>query len=279
MGIVFDKEYFEKIEVKQLLELKKSDVWLATVANFSSAMCTFSKFFHDLDRKELNLILDGRISGSAQVDPFSDIAQNVFIGENVIIGKGTAILPGAVVHSNSQIGENCLINSNVVIYAKTIIGNAVTINSNTTIGGDGFGYNFLNGVHEKIWHFAGVIIGNNVDIGSNSAVDQGAFSPTTIGNGTKIDNFCQVGHNSRVGNHVIICGRAGTSGSVQVDDYVAFGAGAGAGPGAHLGKGSQLAACCIVGENSIIAPGEIMAGHPAMPLKKWLKAHAKLRNL
>lgn len=279
LGIVFCSKYFEQISKEDLDTLKSNDYWLAVVDDFNVAMCRFSKFFYDKKRNEYSTLLDGRIAGNAKVDANSNIAQNVFIGENVIIEKNVTLMPGCIIHTNSKISEGTIIHSNVVVYPDVIIGKNCCIHSGTVIGAAGFGYNFINGKHEKIWHFGGVSIGDNVDIGSNTSIDEGTFSPTIIGSGTKIDNFCQVAHNCQIGQNVVMCGRSGCSGSVTIEDFVVFGAGAGVGPSAHIGKGAMIAACCIVGENSIVEAGQTVAGHPHMPLNKWLRMQAKARRL
>ncbi len=180
---------------------------------------------------------------------------------------------------NVQIGDGTIIFPNVTLYPFTSIGENCRIHAGTVIGTDGFGYNFFNGEHQKIWHLAGVEIANDVEIGCNTMIDAGAFTPTSIGNGTKIDNAVQLSHNVKVHNHVVICGTTGIAGSVEIEDYCAFGAGAGVAPAAKLGKGSQVAARAVVSENAVVAPGEVMAGHPARPLKDWMRSQATLRRL
>jgi UDP-3-O-[3-hydroxymyristoyl] glucosamine N-acyltransferase len=278
-GVIFCEKYLKDVGEEAFEELKKNKYWIGSVSHFDRAICSYSQYFYQKKRGDYNLVLDGRIDGSAQVSSFAQIGQNVFIGENVIIQDEVTLLPGSVIQANSIIGEGSTIHSNVVIYPDTVIGKNCVIHSGTTIGTDGFGYNFIDGKHEKIWHFAGVQISDDVEIGSNSCVDQGTFSPTTIGRGTKIDNFCQVSHNCRIGEFCIMCGRSGCSGSVTVEDYVIFGAGAGVGPSAHIKKGAKLAAISTVSENAIVQAGETVAGHPAVPLNKWLRTQAKVRRL
>jgi UDP-3-O-[3-hydroxymyristoyl] glucosamine N-acyltransferase len=252
---------------------------LVIVKDLGLAMNKLSKVFYDQIFKNMNFQLDGRKSGEVEIDPDTDIAPNVFIGENVKIAKDCKIHTGAVIMSHVEIGENTEIFPNVTIYPLTKIGSGCRIHSGTIIGADGFGYNFSNGAHLKVWHFGGVEIHNDVEIGSNTSVDMGAFTTTVIGEGTKIDNFCQVSHNSKIGKHCIFCGRSGVSGSCHIEDFVIFGAGAGAAPGVHLKTGTQVAACAIISENAVWGPNEVVAGHPARPLKEYMKTQAKLNLL
>jgi UDP-3-O-[3-hydroxymyristoyl] glucosamine N-acyltransferase len=57
--------------------------------------------------------------------------------------------------------------------------------------------------------------GNNVEIrDANSCVDRGKFSSTVVGDGCKIDNLVQIGHNSKWA--VFVLWRNGLTGSVTV---------------------------------------------------------------
>ena len=277
-GIVFEKSFFTNTD-EDLGELKKKFSWFATVDNVNSAMCSFSKPFYDEKYGSLNYFVDGRQMGTAEVDPTAQIAQNVFIGENCKIGKDVKIYPGTVILPNVEIGEGSILFPNITIYPFVKIGTNCRIHASASIGTDGFGYNFIGGEHVKIWHLAGVEISNNVEIGASSKIDGGAFMPTRIGKGTKIDNLVQISHNVQVGDHNIFAGKSGVAGSVETEEYCIFAASAGSAPGARLGKGTQVAALGIVSENAIIAPGSVLSGHPARPLKEWLKSQAKLRQL
>jgi UDP-3-O-[3-hydroxymyristoyl] glucosamine N-acyltransferase len=268
--IVTEKFYDQ---CKDDLDLYKN---LVKIKDLGLGMNVLSKVFYDEVFKNFNHQLDGRQSGEADIDPDSDIAPGVFIGEKVKVGKGCKIHPGAVIMGMVEIGEYTEIFPHVTIYPLTKIGDHCRIHSGTVVGADGFGYNFSNGKHLKVWHFSGVEIHNNVEIGSNTSIDIGAFTPTIIQEGTKIDNFCQVSHNSKIGKHCVFCGRSGVSGSCTVEDYVIFGAGAGAAPGVYLKTGTQVGACSIISENAVWGPNEVLAGHPARPLKEYMRTQAKL---
>lgn len=279
-GIVLEEKFYKTIENKdEIKTLQKKFGWIATVKDVNFSMVTMSKPFYDKKFSELNMQVDGRQMGSVDIDPDAEIAQNVFIGEDVTIASGVKIFPGVVIMAKTQIGEGTIIFPNTTIYPYTKIGKNCRIHAQVTIGADGFGYNFYDGVHKKVWHFSGVKIGDDVEIGANSTVDAGAFCPTTIGNGCKIDNDVSVGHNVIIGDHCVICGKCGLAGSSVLGNYVVMGGSSGTFPGARLGDGVQLAAMTIVHENKIIEKGTVLAGDPAIPLKKWLKYNAKLRML
>ena len=122
-----------------------------------------------------------------------------------------------------------------------------------------------------------VIIDNFVEVGANSCIDGGTFSPTLIGQGCKIDNQVQVGHNCRLGKGVILCGQVGLAGSCVVGDYTVIGGRAALGPGVVVGKAAQIAGNAGVIGN--VGDGEIVGGFPARDIKEWMKGVAFLRKL
>ena len=279
VGVVVQEDLWLKLEEGHQEKLKKSFTWLATVENVDHAMCKLSKPFYDLMFSELNYFVDGRQLGTAEVHPDAEIAQGVFIGDSCKIGAGVKILPGSVILPHVEIAEGTLIYPNVNIYPFVKIGENCRIHSGTVIGCDGFGYNFFDGHHQKIWHIGGVEIADHVEIGCNTMIDAGTFSPTRIGSFSRIDNDVQISHNVEIRKNVIVCGTTGIAGSVVIEDYCAFGAGAGVAPSAHLEQGVQVAARAAVSANARIKKGETVAGHPARPLREWLKSQATLNRL
>ena len=164
----------------------------------------------------------------------------------------------------------------MTIYKNVTIGDNARIHSGSVIGADGFGYNHKDGVHLKVWHMGGVIIENDFEMGANSCVDQGTFSPTRIANGVKLDNHTQIGHNSDIGNGVILCGHAGTAGSVTLGDFTVLGGYVAIGPGLELGAG-----CGVGGGGKVLCDwpaNSQISGHPARPIKEWLRGIAWVRK-
>ncbi len=278
-GVLIERDYYDQLAQKDRSRLNELFAWVATLQSVNEGMSTLSKPFYDEMYKGINYQVDGRQMNTAQVDPSAEISQGVFVGEDVVIGKNVKILPGCVILPKVTIGEGTILFPNVTVYPYTAIGKNCRIHAGTTLGGDGFGYNFFNGKHQKIWHLGGVKIADDVEIGCNTMVDMGAFTSTEIGYGTKIDNDVQISHNCKIHDHIIICGKTGLAGSVEVEDYAAFGAGSGAAPGAKIQKGAQLAARGKISENAVIPAGEVVMGDPARPMKEWLKTQAILRKL
>lgn len=279
-GIVLSEQFYLKIkDTETMKDIENRFRWGATVQNIPKAMCNLSKPFYDLKYKDLNYFVDGRQMGNAEVDPTANIAQNAFIGTEVKIGRNVTIMPGVTIMPKVEIDDNSVIYPNVTIYPYTKIGKNVRIHSSTVIGADGFGYNFFDGAQQKIWHLGGVVIEDDVEIGGAAMVDAGAFIETRVGQGTKLDNFCQISHNVQIGKHCVLAGGAGSAGSGEIGDYCGFGARAGLAPGARVGNQVMLGANAIVSENTIVPDKSVLAGHPARPMKEWLKSQAKLRQL
>ena len=178
--------------------------------------------------------------------------------------------------SGVEIHEGTEIFPNTVVYRNVKIGKHVRIHGNCTIGADGFGYNFKNGEHLKVWHMGSVIIHDHVEIGAGTCIDSGTFSPTIIGAGSKIDNLVQIGHNCRLGKGVILCGQSGLAGSCSLGDYVVLGGKAAVGNGVTVGKASQIAGNAGVISN--IGDGVVVGGFPARDIKEWMKGVAYVRK-
>ncbi|CAG1022849.1 partial UDP-3-O-[3-hydroxymyristoyl] glucosamine N-acyltransferase, partial [Patescibacteria group bacterium] len=188
-------------------------------------------------------VYDADIAPQAALGKNVTLANNVHIapfaviGDNVTIGEGSVVLAGAYVGNNVTIGKNCRIYPYAVIYDNSVIGNEVIIHSGAIIGADGFGYKFRNYRHIKVPQVGNVVIGDFVEIGANTCIDRGALGSTTVGTGSKIDNLVQVGHNNKIGQHVILCGLTGVSGSCTIEDYAILAGSAGVADHITIGQG------------------------------------------
>ena len=148
------------------------------------------------------------------------------------------------------------------------------------IGGNGFGYSFVNGRLILSTQLGYVRIGSDVEIGAGSTIDRGTYGATTIGDGTKIDNLVQIAHNCRIGQHNIICAQVGIAGSTSTGDYVVIGGQAGLRDHVHIGNGARLGA--MAGITNDVPDGVAMLGIPATPEREQklkLAALAKLPEM
>ncbi len=245
--------------------------------NVELSMANTSKVFYQSKFGKINHHLDGRLSGTANIHPSAFVSPLAFIGEYVEIAAGAEIMPGVYVGAHSCIGENTKLFPHVSIYNFVKIGKNCRIHSNTVIGADGFGYVFDKGSHVKIWHIGSVIIKDDVEIGANSCVDAGTFIPTLIGDKCIIDNQVQVAHNTQLGTGVVLCGQTGTAGSAKIGDYAVCGGRVAIGPQVEIGKYAKIAGGAMVTKS--FGDGVELGGHPARPLKEWLRSIALLNRL
>lgn len=221
------------------------------------------------------------VSPKAVFDPMRvSIGPGVVIGDDVVIGDGTTIHAGVCVGQGVRIGDDCLLHANCTIADRCVLGARVIIHSGTVIGSDGFGYEFVKGRHAKVDQVGIVQLDDDVEVGACTSIDRARFGRTWIGEGTKIDNQVQIGHNVVTGKHCIIVAHAAIAGSVKIGSYVTIAGQTGI--AGHLEIASQVTLLARSGvTKSITAPGAY-AGYPARPLmdgRKAMVAQARLPEL
>ena len=252
-------------------------VLLASAPN--TAFARAGALLHPEAMKPQPVIGTSGISPAAFIDPTAHLEEGVVvepmavIGANASIGAGTRIGPGAIIGQDVKIGRNCMIAGGASILCA-YLGNDVIIHNGARIGQDGFGYAPGPGGMLKIVQVGRVIIQDRVEIGANTTIDRGAMDDTVIGEGTKIDNLVQIGHNVRIGRHCGIVAKVGIAGSTRIGDGVMIGGAAAINGHITIGDGAQIAALSgVVGD---IPPGERYGGIPARPMRDFLRDMAEV---
>ncbi|MGL1862206.1 MAG: UDP-3-O-(3-hydroxymyristoyl)glucosamine N-acyltransferase [Pseudodesulfovibrio sp.] len=207
---------------------------------------------------------DAKVAEGVTVYPFA------FIGANVVIGPDTTVFSGCYIGEDTSIGANCIMYPNSVVMGGLTVGDNVILQPGSVIGGDGYGYAQTPAGHKKIPQIGTVVIENNVEVGSNSAIDRAALDVTHIGEGTKIDNLVQIGHNVEVGKHCLIIGQAAVGGSTKLGDGVVLAGQVGIADNSDIGAGAMIGAQSgVMGK---VQPGSKLIGSPAMPATTFFKA-------
>jgi UDP-3-O-[3-hydroxymyristoyl] glucosamine N-acyltransferase len=218
------------------------------------------------------------IDETASIGNGSRIGAGAYIGPKVVIGDNVTIYPNVTILDECTIGQNTVIWSGTVIRERCHIGKDCIFHPNATIGADGFGFrpDPERGL-VKIPQIGNVIIGNNVEIGANTCVDRGKFSSTVLGDGCKIDNLVQIGHNSKLGKFCIMAGNSGLAGSVTLGNGVIIGGSASIKDHTTIGDGAIVGAGS--GVTGDIEAGKTMLGYPAVEAREALKQWAILKRL
>ena len=207
------------------------------------------------------------------------IGPHTTIGDDSRIGAAASIGAGCYIGKRVTIGEGCVLHPKVTIYDNVDIGRSTILHSGCVIGADGFGYVMEHDRWQKFPQVGRVEIGDHVEIGANSCVDRAALGVTSIGEGAKLDNMVHVGHNCRIGRHVVVAAQTGFSGGVVVEDHAVIGGQVGIGDKARIESRAVLGSGCGVLSAKVIRSGETVWGTPARPLKRHLETLANLARL
>lgn len=225
---------------------------------------------------ETGLSPAAHIAADALVEPGAIVEAGAIVGPGAAVGRGTVIAPGVVIGPGCQIGRDCYVGASASIVAS-LIGDRVIIHAGARIGQDGFRFMPSPGGLKKMPQLGRVVIQDDVEIGANTTIDRGALSDTLIGEGTKIDNLVQLGHNVRIGRHCAIAAHVGISGSVEIGDFVMLGGLVGIADHVKIGNGVHIAAASGVMHD--IPAGQKWAGLPAQPAKDWFREVNMIRKL
>jgi UDP-3-O-[3-hydroxymyristoyl] glucosamine N-acyltransferase len=217
------------------------------------------------------------IDPSAHVDPSASIGAYCVVGARSSIGKNVSLLPHVRVYEDVTIHDGARLYSGVSIRSGTSIGARTVIHDNAVIGADGFGYlpDATCGL-KKVPQVGHVEISSDVEIGANTCIDRGAYGPTRIGRGVKIDNLVQIGHNVTIGDFTVVCGHAAIGGSTKIGQGVVIGGCTGLADHLEIVSGVRVGGGSAV-INSLLEPGDYI-GYPAVKAAQWRRIQVKLRR-
>lgn len=204
-----------------------------------------------------------RVSPSAKLADDVDVHAGATIGDDVELGPGCTIHPGACIQAGCKLGAGVTVFPNAVLYEGTVVGPRCIIHANAVLGAFGFGYKLVEGRHRLSAQMGWVELGADVEVGACSTIDRGAFGPTIVGEGTKIDNMVMVAHNCRIGRHNLLCSQAGIAGSTTTGEYVVLAGQAGVRDHVHIGDRAVVGA--KAGVPSDVPAGTMVFGSPARP--------------
>ncbi len=260
-------EQFSQTTLPRIVVADVHDAFAKIVAHFRPPR-NMSKYAH---------------SHRAQIAESAELGENVHvhpfacIGEDVQIGAGSVIHSGVCVMDGCRLGENVTLFPNVVLYENTCVGRGTVIHAGAIIGAYGFGYQTINGAHQRAAQLGYVEIGDDVEIGAGTTIDRGTYDATTIGDGTKIDNQVMIAHNCQLGKHNLICSQAGVAGSCKTGDYVVMAGQVGLSD--HLDIGDRAILGAKAGVMNDVPPDSVYIGIPATPERDQWKMWVHVRQL
>lgn len=206
------------------------------------------------------------------------IGPQAVVGRDVLLGDGVVIHGGCVIGDGVSIGEGSLLHGRATVYPGCRIGKRAIIHSGAVIGADGFGFAPDQGTWVKIPQIGRVVVGDDVEIGANTSIDRGALDDTIVGDGVKLDNQIQIGHNCVIGDHTVIAGCVGIAGSTRV------------GKGCMIGGAAMILGHLEIVAGTVISPGTMVmksitragkytALFPLEEHDRWLRNAAQIRHL
>lgn len=214
---------------------------------------------------------DALLGSELYIGPYAVVEQGAELGDGVSIGAHTVVGEGC------RVGAGTTIHPHVTLYPGVQVGARCVLHSGVRLGADGFGYAFFDGRHQKLPQVGRCVIGDDIEIGANSTIDRGSIGDTRIGDGTKVDNLVQIGHNVSTGRHVIVAGMTGIAGSAVIGDGVVIGGQAAIGGHLEIGAGARVAGRSAVMAD--VAAGATVSGYPARPHSESKRAQAATLRL
>jgi UDP-3-O-[3-hydroxymyristoyl] glucosamine N-acyltransferase len=219
------------------------------------------------------VVADGAIvADDAWVGPGAVVDEGVEIGRRAFVG------PGCVIGAGCVVGDDSRLVARVTLCPGTRIGRRALIQPGAVIGRDGFGFARDGDRWVRIPQIGGVVLGDDVEIGANTCVDRGAIDDTVVGDGAKLDNLIQIGHNCDIGDNTAMAACSGISGSTRIGRNCTIAGAVGMAGHLTIGDDVHFTGMAMV-TRSVSQPGVYSSGIPAMPNADWRRSVARIRQL
>jgi UDP-3-O-[3-hydroxymyristoyl] glucosamine N-acyltransferase len=259
-------DFAEPVDAAQIRVSNPTKAFEEVLLKFAPKRITFAPGIHPSAVIDPSAQLGKRVS----IQPLAVIEPGAKIGDDTIIGAGS------YVGHETVIGSDCHIYPNVTIRERSRVGSRVIIHSGAVIGADGFGFEMVDGRHQKLEQLGRVQIDDDVEIGANTTVDRARFGRTWIQEGVKIDNLVQIAHNVVIGKNSVIVAQAGISGSTLVGEGVTMAGQVGIAGHLEIADGTIIAAQSGVAKS---LPGGVWFGYPAVPFAQAKQQIAWIHRL
>ncbi|WP_431860443.1 UDP-3-O-(3-hydroxymyristoyl)glucosamine N-acyltransferase [Azospirillum sp.] len=231
---------------------------------------------------------DVELGEGVSVGPFA------YVGPGAKLGPGCIVMPHATIGAGAVAGRDCLFHPGARIGERVEMGERCIIHPNAAVGNDGFSFvtpepgsvetakasgrvTATNVLIRRVNSIGTVILGDDVEVGAGATIDRGTVTATRVGNGTKIDNLVQIGHNVVIGTNCMLCGHVGVAGSVTIGDRVVLAGKVGVADHKTIGSDSVVAANSGVGRD--IPPKTVWMGYPAVPRTEAFEQYKNLGRL
>jgi UDP-3-O-[3-hydroxymyristoyl] glucosamine N-acyltransferase len=165
----------------------------------------------------------------------------------------------------------------VSIYDDVIIGDNVTIHSGAVLGANAFYYKKRPEGYDRLKSGGSIVIEDHVDIGACCTIDRGVTAETRIGEGTKLDNQIQIGHDTVIGKKCLIAAQVGIAGCVIIEDEVTIWGQAGITSGITIGAKATISA--KAGVSKSLEGGKHYFGIPAEDFRTKYKEIASIKRI
>jgi UDP-3-O-[3-hydroxymyristoyl] glucosamine N-acyltransferase len=265
-AIFVPPDFAEPINAAQIRVSNPIKAFEQVVLKFTPKPITFAPGIHPSAVVDASAQLGERVS----IQPLAVVEPGAKIGDDTIIGAGSYVGHETVIGSASHIYPN------VTIRERSRIGSRVIIHSGAVIGADGFGFEMVDGRHQKLQQLGIVQIDDDVEIGANTTVDRARFGRTWIQQGVKIDNLVQIGHNVVIGRNSVIVAQTGISGSTRVGERVTMAGQVGIAGHIEIGDGTIIVAKSGIPKS---IPGGVWFGYPAVPFAQAKQQFAWVHRL